>query len=249
MQALILAGGLGSRLGSMVTETPKPLLLVGKKPFLEYQILQLRRYNLTSIILCIGYLGGKIRGYFGKGERWGINIDYSEEKEALGTGGAIKLAERLFNDGSFLVLNGDSYFDINLGELIDFHKKERALATLALLKTKEPERYGSVEIDKSFNIVNFEEKGLVAKPNLVNGGIYVFERGIFDFIPEGRSSLEKNLFPRLVGKRFYGRPHEAYFVDIGIPEAYRGVQKKPWRLVPETMKELTKKCLYGQKRP
>jgi len=220
----------------MVTEIPKPLLLVGKKPFLEYQILQLRRYSLTSIILCIGYLGGKIRGYFGKGDRWGVNINYSEEKEALGTGGAIKLTECLVKDDSFLVLNGDSYFDINLGELIDFHKEERALATLALLETEKSERYGSVEIDKSFNIVDFKEKGLAAKSNLVNGGIYVFGRGIFDFIPKGKSSLEKNLFPELVGKRFYGRPHTGYFIDIGIPEAYRGVRRKPWRLGPETIR-------------
>jgi len=230
VHALILAGGLGSRLGSMVTEVPKPLLLVGERPFLEYQILQLRRHNLTNIILCIGYLGEKIRQYFQNGDRWGVNITYSEEKEALGTGGAIKLAERLVKDDYFLVLNGDSYFNIDLGELIDFHIRQCALATLALLEIEKPERYGLVEIDKNFGIVDFKEKGQAAKSNLINGGIYVFERGVFDFIPPGKSSLEKDLFPELIGKRFYGRPHTAYFIDIGIPQACREIRRKPWRL-------------------
>lgn len=230
MQVLILAGGLGSRLGKMVTEVPKPLLLVGERPFLEYQILQLRRYNLTNIILCIGYLGEKIRQYFEKGDRWDVNINYSEEKESLGTGGAIKLAERLVKDDHFLVLNGDSYFNIDLGELIGFHKRERALATLALLEIKKPERYGLVEIDKNYSIVDFKEKGQAAKSNLINGGIYVFERAVFDFIPPGKSSLERDLFPGLIGKRFYGRPHTAYFIDIGIPQACREIRRKPWRL-------------------
>jgi NDP-sugar pyrophosphorylase family protein len=227
VQALILAGGLGSRLGSMVAEVPKPLLPVGEKPFLEYQILQLRRHNLTDIILCIEYLGEKIRQYFGKGERWGVNINYSEEKEALGTGGAIKLAERLVKDDHFLVLNGDSYFNIDLGELIDFHKRQRALATLALLEINQPERYGLVEIDKNLGIVSFKEKGQSAKSNLINGGIYVFERRVFDFIPQGKSSLEKDLFPGLIGKRFYGQPHTDYFIDIGTPQAYREIRRKP----------------------
>jgi len=230
VQALILAGGLGSRLGSMVTEVPKPLLLVGERPFLEYQILQLRRHNLTNVILCIGYLGKKIRQYFGNGDRWGVNITYSKEKEALGTGGAIKLAERLVKGDHFLVLNGDSYFNIDLGELIDFHIRQRALATLALLEIEKPERYGLVEVDENFGIVDFKEKGQAAKSNLINGGIYVFNRGIFDFIPKGKSSLEKDLFPGLIGKRFYGRPHAAYFIDIGIPQACREIQRKPWRL-------------------
>jgi len=234
VQALILAGGLGSRLGNMVTEVPKPLLLVGERPFLGYQILQLRRHNLTDIILCLGYLGEKIRQYFGNGDRWGVNINYSQEKQALGTGGAIKLAECLIKEHDFLVLNGDSYFNIDFGELIDFHKRRAALATLALLEIKKPERYGLVEIDKNFSIVDFNEKGLAAKSNLINGGIYVFSRGVFDFIPKGKSSLEKDIFPGLIGKRFYGRPHTAYFIDIGISQAYRKIRREPWRLRPRT---------------
>ena len=234
MQALILAGGLGSRLGSMVSEVPKPLLLVGKRPFLECQILQLRRHDLTNIILCIGYLGEKIRQYFGNGERWGVNINYSEEKKALGTGGAIKLTERLVKDDHFLVLNGDSYFNIDLGELIDFHKRRGALVTLALLEINQPERYGLVEIDENYNIVGFKEKGTAAKSNLINGGIYAFNKELFDFIPKGKSSLEKDLFPGLIGKRFYGKPHTAYFIDIGILQAYREIRRKPWRLGLET---------------
>lgn len=230
MQALILAGGLGTRLRKVLSNCPKPMMQVGSSPFLEYLILQLKRYNLTEIILSIGYLGDKIRQHFQNGRKWGVRIRYSEEKAPLGTGGAVRLAEDFIKSNDFLVLNGDSYLDIDLNEFIGFHKLQKALATLALVEVHKPDRYGLVEIDKDYRITNFKEKGTVSKSSLVNGGAYIFHKKICSSIPEGKISLEKNIFPVLMGKRFYGKPHKAYFIDIGIPEEYDRVQKESWRL-------------------
>jgi len=230
MQTLILAGGLGTRLQKVVSDYPKPMALISSRPFLEYLILQLKRYNLTEVVLCTGYLGEKIKEYFKDGDRWGVKIDYSEEKKPLGTGGAIKLASSFIKNDNFLVLNGDSYLNINFKELIKFHKLKGALATLALVEVNKPDRYGAVEIDKDYRITSFKEKEGVCKSNLINGGIYIFHKKIFNFIPEGKVSLEKDIFPELIGKGFYGKPHRAYFIDIGVPEDYTKIQKEFWKL-------------------
>lgn len=231
MRALILAGGLGTRLRKRISKYPKPIAKVADKPFLEYLILQLKRYNLTDIILCIGYLSDKIKKHFQDGNKWGMKIKYSEEKEPLGTGGAIKLAKDLIKNNDFLVLNGDSFLDIDLNRLIEFHKSSEALATLALVEVDKPDRYGSVEIDRDYRITSFKEKEVINKSNLINGGIYVFNKKIFNFIPEGKSSLEKDIFPKLIEECSYGKPHKTYFIDIGIPEDYDRIQKEGWRLV------------------
>ena len=230
MQILILAGGLGSRLQKVIHRYPKPMVLIRDKPFLEYLILQLKKYNLTEILLCIGYLGEKIKEYFQDGAKWGVEIEYSEEEKPLGTGGAIKLAENFVRSDNFLVLNGDSCLDIDFNELIEFHKLREALATLALVQISKPDRYGLVEIDKNFHITSFREKGAVSKSNLINGGVYVFEKEVLNLISEGSVSLEKDIFPKLIGKRFYGKPQKAYFIDIGVPQDYKRVQKEFWKL-------------------
>ncbi len=230
MQILILAGGLGSRLQKVIGHYPKPMVLIRDKPFLEYLILQLKEYNLTKIILCIGYSREKIKEYFQDGGKWGVEIVYSEEEKPLGTGGAIKLAESFVSSDNFLVLNGDSYLGIDFNELIQFHKLREALATLALVQIGKPDRYGLVEIDKNFHVTSFTEKGAMSKSNLINGGVYVFEKEILNLISEGSVSLEKDIFPKLIGKRFYGKPERAYFIDIGVPEDYNRVQKEFWKL-------------------
>ena len=230
MQALILAGGLGTRLQKVVSDYPKPMVSIGGRPFLEYLILQLKKYNLTEIVLCIGYLGEKIKEYFQDGAKWEVKIEYSEEKKPLGTGGAIKLARNFIKGENFLVLNGDSYLDINFDELIKFHKLQEVLAILALVEVNKMDRYGAVEIDKDYRITNFREKEAISRSNLINGGVYIFHKGIFNFIPEGRVSLEKDIFPKLIGKGFHGKPHRTYFIDIGVPEDYNRIQKEFWKL-------------------
>lgn len=228
MQTLILAGGLGARLSEIVKDIPKVMVDIKEKPFLEYLILQLKKYNLKDIILCTGYLKEKIENYFGNGNHLGVNIIYSEETEPLGTGGAIKFAKNLIPEGDFIVMNGDSLFDIDLCKLIDCHLNKKAIATMALAKVKDTLRYGSVEMSKDNKIKSFIEKVEYSHSNLINGGIYILNRKIFKFIPEGEKiSLENDIFPKLIGKGFYGISFDNYFIDIGIPEDYIKIQKNP----------------------
>jgi len=229
MQALILAGGLGTRLRGIVKNIPKVMVDIKEKPFLEYLILQLKKYNLNDIILCTGYLKGKIENYFGNGNNWGVNIIYSKENKPLGTGGALKFAEHLIKENNFIVMNGDSFFDIDLCKLIDCHLKKKALATMALAKVKDALRYGSVEIGKDNKIKSFIEKVEYSHSNLINGGIYVLNKEIFKYISKDKLiSLEKEVFPKLIdSNRFYGVSFKNYFIDIGIPKDYKKIQENP----------------------
>ena len=231
MTTLLLAGGLGTRLRKIVSNRPKSMAFVANRPFLEYLILQLKRHNLTDIVLCIGYLGEQIQEYFGDGSKWGVHISYSYERKPLGTGGAIKLAEWLIKEDNFLVMNGDSFLDVDLNRLIDYHVKREALATMALVEVEDPGRYGAVEMDENGEIKSFVEKEGSTKSRLINGGIYVLNREFFGYIPEGTVSLEKEVFPKLIGKGFYGMLTKGYFIDIGVPEDYKRLQENPQALL------------------
>jgi dTDP-glucose pyrophosphorylase len=200
---------------------------VANRPFLEYLILQLKRQGLTDIVLCTGYLGEQVQKHFGGGSMWDVNISYSQEPEPLGTGGAIKLAEELIEDENFLVMNGDSFLDIDLNRLIDYHLERNALATMALVEIENPARYGAVEITERGEIESFVEKGQRSESKLINGGVYVLNRKIFEFISKGKISLEKEVFPKLIGKGFYGMPVRGFFTDIGVPADYKRLQENP----------------------
>lgn len=236
MQTLILAGGFGTRLRNIVKDYPKSMAVVNNKPFLEYLVLQLKKHSIIDIILSIGYLGKKIKEYFKDGTKWGVNIKYSEEDRSLGTGGALRLAQRIIKEDNFLVLNGHSYLDIDFGKLIKFHENKRAIATIALVAVDNPKRYGLVEIADDGQIIEFVEKEKNSGLNLINGGVYVFSREIFDFVPEGKVSLEKDIFPKMINHRFYGVKSKAYFIDMGTPEDYRRVQKDFKRRFPNDYK-------------
>jgi NDP-sugar pyrophosphorylase family protein len=232
MQALILAGGLGTRLHSLLGDWPKPMAPIADRPFLEYLLLQLKKYGITEVILCVGHKGELIQEYFHQGERWGLNIHYSYERELRGTAGALKLAQEFIQGENFLVMNGDSFVDLDLNVLIGYHRIKKALATVALVKVPNIERYGAVEIDEAGKIVRFVEKGQTKSPGLINGGIYVFQREVLELIPEGRPvSLEHEVFPKLIGRGFYGLPLQGYFIDIGVPEDYVRLQADPSRLL------------------
>lgn len=227
MQSLILTGGLGTRLRKTVENRPKSMALIRGRPFLEYLLWQLKKYGLREIVLCIGYLGDQIKEYFGDGRKWGVNIRYSQERIPLGTGGAIKLAENLVKGDTLLVMNGDSFLDMALDELIEYHYQKKALATLALVEVENVGAYGVVEIDKKGRIINFVEKSRCSSSNLINAGVYVFNRKLMNFIPrERRVSLEEEIFPKLVGNDFFGMPKKIYFIDIGIPENYKRAQEE-----------------------
>jgi len=232
MQALILAGGLGTRLRAVISDKPKPMAVINGKPFLEYQIELLKRDGIDDVVFCVGYLSEQIQNHFGSGEKWGIKINYSIEEELLGTGGALKLAQK-FIRGPFLVLNGDSYLDIDLQKLARFHqdKKENrgGIGAMALIEVDDARDYGSVTANAEQEILSFNEKSESAEASkLINAGIYVLEPEILDFIPAAKkNSLEKETFPTLLnqGHRLFGHRAEGYFVDIGTPAGYQGFQQ------------------------
>jgi len=240
MQAVILAGGLGTRLRAIVNNRPKPMASIDDgsvgqaKPFLEYQLEFLKSFRIVHFIFCVGYLHEQIEEYFGDGSRWGVKIDYSIEDELLGTGGAIKRAEK-YLEGTFLTLNGDSFFDMNLSKLIQFHKnkivgvKSRGyLGTIALTQVENANNYGSVSFNQEKMIVSFVEKSAAKSAELnssnqINAGIYVLEPEILSFIPPSKKvSIEKEVFPSVLNNRCYlgGYPAEGFFVDIGTPTGY-----------------------------
>lgn len=228
MQALILAGGLGTRLRSLINDRPKPMAPVLDRPFLEYQIQFLKKYGVSEVILCVGYLWEKIDEYFKDGKDWDITIHYAVEETPLGTGGALKNAGQ-FITGPFLLLNGDSFFDMNLEAMIRFHqtaklKAESFVGTMALTEVPDRSHYGTVELGVGHSITAFKEKSPEEKgPGLINAGIYLLEQEVLAQIPSGsKLSLEREVFPALLNEGFNlaGYSAKGYFVDIGTPEGF-----------------------------
>jgi len=200
MQALILCGGLGKRLRPFTKKTPKSMMPIAGKPFLEYLIEFLKKNGIKEMILCTGYLHNKIEDYFGSGRQFGMNIRYSHEHSPLGTGGAIKNAEKLIRS-RFFVLNGDSYINLNLKSLLAKHLQNKAIVTIALTKVKDVSRYGQVTVDKKGKIIDFQEKANLKykKGGYINAGIYLLENKTLKMIPPKiNCSLEKDIFPKLI---------------------------------------------------
>ena len=220
-QALILVGGLGTRLQPVVSDVPKPMADVNGRPFLEYVINHLKKFGITNIVLATGYMHEKIESYFGNGSKFGVKITYSREPEPLGTGGAIKLANKLLS-GRFLLVNGDTWFDCNLDKLEQEHEKNKVIGTLALAELKDTARYGLVITNAENKIEKFVEKGnAIQSENKINAGLYILEPEIFQHIPEGRVSIESDVFPKLVSQgKLYGISLPGNFIDIGMPEDY-----------------------------
>ncbi len=224
MKALILIGGLGTRLRPLTCSTPKPLLPIVNKPFLEYQIDLLKKHGISDIILCISYLSHTFENYFGDGKKWGVKIQYVHEKDPLGTGGAIRNAIHMVED-QLLVLNGDILTDIDVTQFINCHKKNKASVTIALARVKDPTAYGLVMVDKTGRIENFLEKPSWDEVtcNTINAGIYVLSKDAINQIPEGINySVERGLFPTLLAKRkrVYGFSKPSYWMDIGAIDKY-----------------------------
>ena len=232
MQALILVGGAGTRLQPVLAGLNKPMAPVAGKPFLEYLLLQLKKYEINEVTLCVGYRADLIQSHFGTGERWGMQVSYSYEEDFRGTAGALKLAEDLIHEEDFFVMNGDSLFDIELRTLIDYHRNMQATATLALAHVDDTQRYGRVDMNELGRIVSFIEKREGNTKGMINGGVYVFAREVLDFIPGNQLvSLERDILPRLIGRDLYGLPLQGYFVDIGVPTDYMSLRSNPTQLL------------------
>lgn len=228
MQAIVLAGGMGRQIKSDLGNIPKPMAIVNARPFVEFVLLYLKKNGIDDIIISCGYLRSVIESYFGNGREWGIRISYTDENFLRGTGGSVKLAEELITSDTFLVVNGDTFHDVPIYELIEFHLYQDALVTMALKDSDTPERFGSVELLENKQIRRFLPKGARDVSRLVNTGIYVFNRSTLNFIqPEAYISLETDIFPLLtkLGK-FFGYTCPGPFLDLEDPAAYQVIKEK-----------------------
>lgn len=227
IDVIILCGGLGKRLQSVVSDKPKPMAEIGNRPFLDILIDYIASYGFRRFILCISHKGDIIKKYY-QSKNSSLDILFSEEKELLGTAGAIKNAEKLILSGPFLVMNGDSFCQVELDKFVDFHIAKKALATIALTKIEENKDCGLVVISSSGKIKSFTEKAKIddGRLGLVNAGIYIFQRDILFLIPKDKNySLEYDLFPALIKKGIYGYTTRANLIDIGTPERYEKAKK------------------------
>lgn len=224
-EAIILAGGKGSRLKEVVDDVPKVMAPVNGRPFLEYLLDYLGDYIFEHVVLSVGYKKEKIMDHFGSRYK-DISIDYAVEDEPLGTGGGIvKAFEKIKGNRSF-VFNGDTMFRINLIRQFDFHQIKQTDFSVVLRETEDVSRYGSVEIDMEKKITQFNEKGEKRGPGLINGGVYLINKRFFNknSFPE-KFSIEKDCLEALVHTdQFYGLKCNQYFIDIGIPEDYQKAQ-------------------------
>ncbi|MBT5016368.1 NTP transferase domain-containing protein [Candidatus Peregrinibacteria bacterium] len=219
MQILILCGGLGTRLRPLTNDIPKPMVPIDGKPFLEYLIEYYKGQGANDFILAVGYLREQIIDYFGDGSAWGVTIKYTIEENPLGTGGAIKLAEDLVAD-NFVVVNGDTFLELDLKGLMDFHKEKQALCTMSLKLIKRNQNSGFVEMNEDSEITTFASIETQEEAGLINAGVCVMSKGILDLMPEGEFSLEYEIFEKLK-KDFYGwEVQDGYFIDIGTFDTY-----------------------------
>ncbi|HLX98756.1 MAG TPA: sugar phosphate nucleotidyltransferase, partial [Roseiarcus sp.] len=217
-QAVILAGGKGTRLGEITRKVPKPMLPIADRPFLDYLIEMIERHGYEDILLLGGYLGEVLEATYDGRRIGGATIRVMRERAPLGTAGALTVAGDAL-DPRFLMMNGDAFFDINLRALEQASDQNGAMATLALRSVENAARYGRVIEDKG-KIVAFVEKDARREgPGIINGGIYVLKREILDLVRALPSSLERDVFPGLVERgEIRGQEFEGYFLDIGLPE-------------------------------
>lgn len=221
MQAILLAGGLGTRLRSVVSDRPKPMALIEDRPFMEYVVRGLAQFGITDIIFAVGYKGSMVEEYFGDGEAFGIKAAYAYEEELLGTAGAIRNAGRFVTEDSFFVLNADTFYRIDYGRLAKIKEENGLDMALVLREVSDVSRYGAAVL-RGVMLTGFNEKEKEDRPGTINGGVYLMSRKLLDEIPEGKVSLENEMIPRWMeeGKRLGGFVNDGYFIDIGVPDDY-----------------------------
>jgi len=232
-KAVILTGGLGKRLKSLTNNLPKPMLLIQGRPILYYAIENLRKQNISEIILSVGYKAEKIIDYFGDGKEFGVNISYSKEEKPLGTGGAIKLAAKNIKE-DFIVLNGDNVADFNFYKMYKIHKRNQAKITLALYPVEDVTKFGIAEIEGE-KIKKFIEKPKIeeAPSNLNNAGAYIINPEILEILPNGFSMIEKDCFEKLAPKGvIFAYQHTGQWFPTDDIEKYNLCQKlfKPYKI-------------------
>ncbi|HEX9990074.1 MAG TPA: NDP-sugar synthase [Chloroflexia bacterium] len=226
MKALILAGGEGTRLRPLTANTPKPLIPLVNRPFLDHVLYLLRTHGINDVVLAMAYLSANFEQAYGDGSHLGMRLTYVHEDEPLGTGGAIKNAEAaLDTDETFLVFNGDILTDLDLSDMLRLHRGSGSQCTISLTPVDDPSAYGVVDLDDTGRIQRFTEKPKreEATSNWINAGTYILEPSTLDYIPEGQHYMvERGLFPTMLaeGKPLYGYRTGAYWMDIGTPAKY-----------------------------
>jgi D-glycero-alpha-D-manno-heptose 1-phosphate guanylyltransferase len=233
--AVVLAGGLGTRLRTAYDGGPKSMAPVAGRPFLDYLLTWLGAKGITNVVLCVGYRRSQIQRFVGRGRKWGLRVQYSVEFQPLGTAGALKNAEPFIDRTNIIVINGDTFLDVDLNEMIRLHRMRGAVVTLAAVRAADTSRYGTIHLHTNGRIKKFFEKRentstLSSRETngLINGGVYVFENALLSMIPRTRpSSFENSILPLLVaGKRAYGYVTDSYFIDIGLPTDFRRAQRE-----------------------
>ncbi len=224
MKAIILVGGEATRLRPLTLNTPKAMVPVLNRPFLEHVIQHLIRHGIKDIILTLGNLAKPVENYFGDGNQFGIRLAYAVEDTPLGTAGAVRNATG-YLDKAFFVLNGDIFTDLNLKDMFHFHRERKAKVTIALTAVEDPTSYGLIETTAQGRVTRFLEKPDPSEitTNMINAGTYIIEPDVLDYIPERTSfSFERQLFPQLLdqGEPVYAYPSSNYWIDIGTPEKY-----------------------------
>jgi len=223
-EAIVLAGGFGTRLAHIVSDVPKPMAPVCGKPFLQFILDDLAKKGVRRVILAVGYKKECIEDHFGSSYA-GMELVYSPEDKPLFTGGAIRKAMHVINGERAFVINGDTFFDVNLDAMEQAHKESGAVLTIAVKPMKDFDRYGTVETDESRRITAFHEKQ-PRKEGKINGGIYLLEKAEMLAIEEEKFSFETAYMEAKVAeKSMYAFESEGYFIDIGIPEDYAKAQK------------------------
>lgn len=218
IQVAILAGGLGTRLGPQTLAVPKPMVPIHNRPFLEYQLLWLKRFGFDRVLLLVGHLAEKIMDYFGEGKRWGLSIRYSRESTPMGTAGAIKEAEALLEE-RFLVLNGDTFLPIDYRALVHHFREKDYDSLIVAYDNREKVAPNNLSLAENGHLSRYDKKSCVGMTH-VDAGVYAFKKKVLERIPVGRPfSLEVELLPDLIRNGLLSAyPVSARYYDIGTPE-------------------------------
>lgn len=255
LKAVIIAGGLGTRLRPLTNTTPKPIVPVVNRPFVVHQIELLARHGVDEIIINLHYLSAEVKKALGDGREWGIKLHYSIEEQPLGTAGAVKNAEKFFDDSQLVIFNGDVLTDFNISAIAAYHEEKQALVTLTLTEVEDPTAFGLILTDKNGRVTKFIEKpswDMITTHN-INAGLYIVDPKIFRQVPKGQPySFERELYPALLeqGAPIYGYPAKDYWLDIGNPlkykEAHRAILKGEVSGIKVRGQRLGDSCLLGE---
>lgn len=219
-EVIILAGGMGRRLSTVLEGRPKPMLPILGKPLLEWMILRLRGEGFKGFILSVGYRREAVEGYFGSGDGWGVSVRYVREESPLGTGGALKMALREIRTADALVMNGDTFCMCDIGDFYRFHSLHRAAVSLCCVRVDDASRYGTVRLGPDSRVESFVEKGNAEGRGYINAGMYWMQRSFGEHIDDRVPlSLERDVFPSCAGGELRAYCTEADFIDVGTADS------------------------------